>query len=143
MIMILTRWHVDDPAGRWLERFPNTKVLRYAPIAKVGQIKDLIQQRFEPQGINVGVNCGEAAGQTVFHAHIHVIPRYVGDVARTNPQSQYGESAWPYYPAKFASYRRRGNRRAIFLLRCMSPLVAPNRAHAMSAMSPLWEPKRK
>ncbi|SDH52033.1 HIT domain-containing protein [Desulfosporosinus hippei DSM 8344] len=32
---------------------------------------------------NVGVNVGAAAGQSVFHAHIHVIPRYEGDV--TNP----------------------------------------------------------
>jgi diadenosine tetraphosphate (Ap4A) HIT family hydrolase len=46
----------------------------------VRQVKDLLQQKFEPQGFNVGVNCGEAAGQTVFHAHIHIIPRYTGDV---------------------------------------------------------------
>jgi diadenosine tetraphosphate (Ap4A) HIT family hydrolase len=46
----------------------------------VRQVKDLIQKKFEPQGINVGVNCGEVAGQTVFHAHIHVIPRYAGDI---------------------------------------------------------------
>ena len=30
-------------------------------------------------GFNVGANCGEAAGQSVWHAHIHVIPRYKGD----------------------------------------------------------------
>jgi len=46
----------------------------------VRQVKDIIQDKFSPQGITVGVNCGEAAGQTVFHAHIHVIPRYTGDV---------------------------------------------------------------
>jgi len=46
----------------------------------VKQVKDLIQNKFDPQGINVGVNCGEAAGQTIFHAHIHIIPRYAGDV---------------------------------------------------------------
>ena len=46
----------------------------------VREVKELIQARFEPQGINVGVNCGQAAGQTVFHAHIHIIPRYTGDV---------------------------------------------------------------
>jgi diadenosine tetraphosphate (Ap4A) HIT family hydrolase len=32
------------------------------------------------QGFNIGMNCGEAAGQTVMHAHIHLIPRRVGDV---------------------------------------------------------------
>ena len=46
----------------------------------VREVKEMIQDRFEPQGINVGANCGQAAGQTVFHAHIHVIPRYSGDV---------------------------------------------------------------
>lgn len=33
-LMIMTRWHLDDPAGRWLEHFPNTKVLRYPAIAE-------------------------------------------------------------------------------------------------------------
>jgi diadenosine tetraphosphate (Ap4A) HIT family hydrolase len=46
----------------------------------VRQVKGLLQQRYNPQGFNIGVNCGEAAGQTVFHAHIHLIPRYTGDV---------------------------------------------------------------
>jgi diadenosine tetraphosphate (Ap4A) HIT family hydrolase len=43
-------------------------------------VKDILTAKFEPHGFNVGVNCGEAAGQTVFQAHIHVIPRYQGDV---------------------------------------------------------------
>jgi len=34
-----------------------------------------------PAGFNVGVNAGRAAGQTVMHAHVHLIPRYAGDVA--------------------------------------------------------------
>lgn len=46
----------------------------------VREVKDVLQKKFAPQGFNVGVNCGEAAGQSVFHAHIHVIPRYTGDV---------------------------------------------------------------
>jgi predicted phage terminase large subunit-like protein len=33
-LMIMTRWHLDDPAGRWLDHFPNTKVLRYPAIAE-------------------------------------------------------------------------------------------------------------
>src|SRR5262249_19616646 len=48
--------------------------------ALVRQVKDILQEQFNPQGFNVGVNCAEAAGQTVFHAHIHLIPRYTGDV---------------------------------------------------------------
>jgi diadenosine tetraphosphate (Ap4A) HIT family hydrolase len=46
----------------------------------VRRVKDILQEKFQPQGFNVGVNCGEAAGQSVFHAHIHIIPRYNGDV---------------------------------------------------------------
>ncbi len=40
-----------------------------------------IDEELRPDGFNVGVNDGEAAGQTVMHAHIHVIPRWNGDVA--------------------------------------------------------------
>jgi diadenosine tetraphosphate (Ap4A) HIT family hydrolase len=43
-------------------------------------VKALLEELHHPDGFNVGVNSGEAAGQTVMHAHIHVIPRYKGDV---------------------------------------------------------------
>jgi len=36
------------------------------------------------EGFNIGMNCGEVAGQTVFHCHVHLIPRRRGDVE--NPQ---------------------------------------------------------
>lgn len=36
----------------------------------------------KPDGFNLGVNCGAAGGQSVWHAHIHLIPRFEGDVAR-------------------------------------------------------------
>ena len=39
-----------------------------------------IDERFHPDGYNVGINIGEAAGQSVFHCHMHIIPRYKGDV---------------------------------------------------------------
>lgn len=48
----------------------------------VRQVKDLLQKKFKSQGFNIGVNCGETAGQSVFHAHIHLIPRYSGDIPR-------------------------------------------------------------
>lgn len=35
----------------------------------------------QPDGYNIGMNCGAAAGQTVFHMHCHLIPRYNGDTA--------------------------------------------------------------
>ena len=44
----------------------------------VREVKPILAARFNPDGFNVGANCGEAAGQSVWHAHIHVIPRYKG-----------------------------------------------------------------
>ena len=39
-----------------------------------------LESHMTPAGYNLGVNIGEAAGQTVAHAHLHVIPRFAGDV---------------------------------------------------------------
>ena len=39
-----------------------------------------IEKDFAPDGYNIGINDGAAAGQTVLHLHLHVIPRYEGDV---------------------------------------------------------------
>jgi diadenosine tetraphosphate (Ap4A) HIT family hydrolase len=47
----------------------------------VAQVRRELGDRFHPDGFNIGVNDGPAAGQTIFHAHIQVIPRYHGDVA--------------------------------------------------------------
>lgn len=46
----------------------------------VATVRTRLLEEFHPDGFNVGVNDGPAAGQTVSHAHIHVIPRYKGDV---------------------------------------------------------------
>jgi HIT domain len=43
--------------------------------------RDVVAVRHGPDGYNVGINVGQAAGQTVFHLHVHLIPRYSGDVA--------------------------------------------------------------
>jgi diadenosine tetraphosphate (Ap4A) HIT family hydrolase len=45
----------------------------------VRAVQPILAARLSPDGFNVGANCGEAAGQSVWHAHIHVIPRYQGD----------------------------------------------------------------
>ena len=47
----------------------------------VGQVSRLLQKDVSPDGYNIGANVGETAGQTVFHFHVHIIPRYQGDVA--------------------------------------------------------------
>lgn len=46
----------------------------------VAEVKAILDEQHHPQGYNVGFNDGSAAGQTVSHAHIHIIPRYDGDV---------------------------------------------------------------
>jgi diadenosine tetraphosphate (Ap4A) HIT family hydrolase len=43
-------------------------------------VKKILDARFSPDGYNIGINCGTAAGQTIFHLHMHIIPRYQGDV---------------------------------------------------------------
>ena len=43
-------------------------------------VKAIIDEQFHPDGYNVGININKAAGQTVFHCHLHLIPRYNGDV---------------------------------------------------------------
>ncbi|MBL12322.1 MAG: diadenosine tetraphosphate hydrolase [Rhodospirillaceae bacterium] len=44
------------------------------------ETKELLNEKFKPDGFNVGINCGEVSGQTIPHVHIHLIPRYKGDV---------------------------------------------------------------
>lgn len=44
------------------------------------QTKHMLCEVYQPDGFNIGINEGEAAGQTVEHLHIHIIPRYEGDV---------------------------------------------------------------
>lgn len=46
----------------------------------VERVRDLFIERHHPDGFNVGFNAGLAAGQTVLHAHVHLISRYDGDV---------------------------------------------------------------
>ena len=46
----------------------------------VAEVKKQLDGTHRPDGYNVGFNAGEAAGQTVMHCHIHVIPRAVGDM---------------------------------------------------------------
>jgi diadenosine tetraphosphate (Ap4A) HIT family hydrolase len=47
--------------------------------------KALLDEQFHPDGYNVAVNAGAAAGQSVFHCHIHLIPRYWNEDPKRHP----------------------------------------------------------
>lgn len=49
-------------------------------IATLQYVKRVVDKRFHPDGYNIGINVGQAAGQSVYHCHMHLIPRYAGDV---------------------------------------------------------------
>jgi len=61
----------------WFEATPAEQAAVWALVAEV---KAHLDRTHAPAGYNVGFNAGAAAGQTVFHLHVHVIPRYEGDV---------------------------------------------------------------
>lgn len=71
--LIVSRRHVAD-------LFELSAEEQAAVWALVPAVKTAIAARHAPAGYNVGVNIGAAAGQTVGHVHVHVIPRYEGDV---------------------------------------------------------------
>lgn len=61
--------------------FFNLTIREKSQLPKViEKAKEIIMREFNPDGFNIGMNCGEAAGQTIFHFHCHIIPRYKGDI---------------------------------------------------------------
>lgn len=42
--------------------------------------KEIVDEKYNPTGYNVGINVNKSAGQTIMHLHVHVIPRYDRDV---------------------------------------------------------------
>jgi len=50
--------------------------------------KSMLDKKYNPSGYNIGVNVGHDAGQSVFHAHIHIIPRYPGDIDDPGPEKK-------------------------------------------------------
>ena len=60
--------------------FDATTEEQQALVAAIDAAKTAIEREHSPGGYNIGINSGEAAGQTVQHLHVHVIPRYSGDV---------------------------------------------------------------
>src|SRR4051812_42951199 len=60
--------------------FDATPAERHALTEAIDVARDAILKRHRPDGFNIGINISPAAGQTIFHLHVHVIPRYAGDV---------------------------------------------------------------
>ena len=60
--------------------FDITKEEREAIFELIDEGKKLLDEKYSPDSYNVGINCGEHAGQTIMHVHVHLIPRYIGDI---------------------------------------------------------------
>jgi diadenosine tetraphosphate (Ap4A) HIT family hydrolase len=67
------------PKRHFFSFFEATREEREALFDLLEEVKRILDRQFRPDGYNIGVNVGEAAGQTVMHLHIHLIPRYRGD----------------------------------------------------------------
>jgi diadenosine tetraphosphate (Ap4A) HIT family hydrolase len=61
----------------WFDASAEEKI---AIMALVDVVKRALDRELHPDGYNVGFNAGAAAGQTVMHLHVHVIPRFLGDM---------------------------------------------------------------
>ncbi len=71
--LIITRRHIGS-------FFDTTTAEKSAILRALEQTKTQLAREYSPAAWNIGINDGPAAGQTVPHMHIHVIPRYPGDV---------------------------------------------------------------
>ena len=71
--LIMSRRHVENLFDVSLEE-------QMSLWALLPTVKDALDVQHSPAGYNVGANVGVGAGQTVGHVHVHVIPRYAGDV---------------------------------------------------------------
>jgi diadenosine tetraphosphate (Ap4A) HIT family hydrolase len=72
-VLVIPRRHVAD-------FFDMTPVEQAAVLELLNRAQALIKQKHSPDGFNIGVNVGKAAGQNRMHVHVHLIPRYKGDV---------------------------------------------------------------
>ena len=70
--LIIPRRHIGSLFG-----IPGSDLLDLLQL--LAQTKAALDREFQPDGYNIGVNDGAAAGQTVPHLHLHLIPRYRGD----------------------------------------------------------------
>ena len=72
-VLVAPRRHVAD-------FFEMTPAEQGAVLDLLNRARRFIQEQHQPDGYNIGVNVGKAAGQSRMHVHVHLIPRYAGDV---------------------------------------------------------------
>ncbi len=72
-VIVVPRRHVAD-------FFEMTAAEQAAVLELLNQARRLVGEQHSPDGFNIGVNVGKAAGQSRMHVHVHLIPRYRGDV---------------------------------------------------------------
>lgn len=73
-LLIIPHEHTEN----W---FTASEEIRQDMMRALHLMKERLDLEYGPDGYNIGANCGEAAGQTVMHLHMHIIPRYLGDMA--------------------------------------------------------------
>ena len=60
--------------------FDMTNDEQSAVLSLLNQVQHIVHEQHAPDGYNIGANIGKAGGQTRMHVHVHLIPRYKGDV---------------------------------------------------------------
>ena len=68
------------PKRHYSDFFESKKEEIDAILSLLWEAKGFFDTRHMPDGYNVGINCGTPAGQTILHFHVHLIPRYKGDI---------------------------------------------------------------
>jgi diadenosine tetraphosphate (Ap4A) HIT family hydrolase len=77
----LSRGHVlVIPKRHVANFFDMTAEEQSAVVSLLAEAQKSIQKQHSPDGYNIGVNVGKAGGQSRMHVHLHLIPRYAGDV---------------------------------------------------------------
>ncbi len=72
-LLIISKRHCES-------YFDLTATEQQDAIIQINLAKKIIDEKFHPDAYNIGVNIGTVAGQTIPHVHIHIIPRYLGDM---------------------------------------------------------------
>jgi len=92
---VIPKYHVDD--------FFDLEAKDVSDLYKfIIKVKKILDKKYHPDAYNIGMNCGTDAGQSIMHLHIHIIPRYKGDVKnpRGGVRNLFGKYTPPEPPHK-------------------------------------------